>query len=98
MHEFGHFIGLDHSQINLQYVHDDVTENDIYIPTMFPTATDDDSPLGDLNPDDKAALTMLYPAEDSIVEAAYGRISGELSLAERPAGPGRQYCCGERGR
>ena len=78
MHEFGHFIGLDHTQINLQYVHDDDTANDIYIPTMFPTSTDDDTPLGDLNPDDKAALTMLYPAEDSIVDAAYGRISGTL--------------------
>jgi hypothetical protein len=78
VHEFGHFIGLDHTQINLQYVHDDDTANDIYVPTMFPTSTDDDTPLGDLNPDDMAALTMLYPAEKSIVEAAYGRISGTL--------------------
>jgi hypothetical protein len=78
VHEFGHFIGLDHCQINQQYVHDDNTTNDIYIPTMFPTSTDDDTPLADLNPDDKAALTMLYPNEDSIVKAAYGRISGTL--------------------
>ena len=78
VHEFGHFIGLDHCQINQQYVHDDNTTNDIYIPTMFPTATDNDSSLGRLNPDDEAAVTMLYPAEDSIVKAAYGRISGTL--------------------
>ena len=78
VHEFGHFIGLDHTQINMQYVHDDNTANDVYIPTMFPTATDNDSSLGRLNPDDEAAVTMLYPAEDSIVKAAYGRISGTL--------------------
>lgn len=78
VHEFGHFIGLDHSQINLKYVHDDNTTDDIYIPTMFPTSTDDDTPLADLNPDDKAALTMLYPAGVSSVDAAYGRISGKL--------------------
>jgi hypothetical protein len=77
VHEFGHFIGLDHTQINLQYVHDNDTANDIYVPTMFPTATDDDTPLGELNPDDEAALTMLYPA-GRIVDAAYGRISGTL--------------------
>ncbi|MBN2107743.1 MAG: hypothetical protein JW832_09970 [Deltaproteobacteria bacterium] len=76
VHEFGHFIGLDHSQINLPYVSDDNTTNDMYIPTMFPTSTDDDTPLGELNPDDEAALTMLYPAEGS--DAAYGRIRGTL--------------------
>jgi hypothetical protein len=78
VHEFGHFIGLDHTQINLQYVHDNNTANDVYVPTMFPTATDNDSSLGRLNPDDEAALTMLYPAEDSVVNAAYGRIRGTL--------------------
>ena len=47
-------------------------QNDIYIPTMYPTSTDNDTPLGDLNPDDKAAVTMLYPRSDTIVDAAYG--------------------------
>ena len=78
VHEFGHFIGLDHTQINSQYVHDDNTTNDVYIPTMFPTATDNDSSLGRLNPDDEAAVTMLYPAEIQVVNAVYGRISGTL--------------------
>jgi hypothetical protein len=78
VHEFGHFIGLDHTQINLEYVRDNDTANDIYIPTMFPTATDNDSSLGRLNPDDEAAVTMLYPGEENIVNAAYGRISGRL--------------------
>ena len=78
VHEFGHFIGLDHTQINRQYVHDDNTTNDVYIPTMFPTATDNDSSLGRLNPDDEAAVTMLYPAEVQVVNAVYVRISGAL--------------------
>ncbi len=58
VHEFGHFIGLDHCQLNGQYVGDYNTDNDIYVPTMYPTATDDDTsleyykvyvPLWDLN-------------------------------------------------
>lgn len=78
VHEFGHFIGLDHSQIHLDFDSDGNTANDIYLPTMFPFSTDDDTPLGDLNPDDKAAVTMLYPADDAVVNAAYGRIRGRL--------------------
>ncbi|MCK5513940.1 MAG: hypothetical protein KAJ00_05540 [Deltaproteobacteria bacterium] len=74
VHEFGHFFGLDHTQINLQYVHDGNTSNDIYVPTMNPTATDDDASLGNLNPDDKAAITLLYPA--SSVNTVYGKIEG----------------------
>ncbi len=76
VHEFGHFIGLDHCQINGDFVHDGSAENDIYIPTMYPTATDNDTALGELNPDDKAALTLLYPASRSSVDKAYGTIAG----------------------
>ncbi|MCP4715044.1 MAG: matrixin family metalloprotease, partial [Deltaproteobacteria bacterium] len=52
VHEFGHFFGLDHCQINSEYVADGSTVNDAYVPTMYPTATDDDTTLGELNPDD----------------------------------------------
>ena len=78
VHEFGHFIGLDHTQINGRFVHDGNTSNDIYIPTMYPTSTDNDTPLGTLKPDDEAAVTMLYPASDAVVKAAYGKIHGTL--------------------
>ena len=78
VHEFGHFIGLDHTQINGQFDHDDNTSNDIYIPTMYPYATDNDCSLARLNPDDEAAVTMLYPASDAIVNVAYGKIHGTL--------------------
>ncbi len=79
VHEFGHFIGLDHCQINLRYVADGDTANDQYVPTMFPTATDDDTTLGSLNPDDEASLTMLYPAGN--VDTYYGTISGHVLRA-----------------
>jgi len=79
VHEFGHFIGLDHCQINAQYAHDGSVQNDVYIPTMFPTATDDDTSLGQLNPDDTAALTALYPASETVVNSTYGKISGTVT-------------------
>ncbi|MCX8042708.1 MAG: hypothetical protein N3B18_01115 [Desulfobacterota bacterium] len=78
VHEFGHFIGLDHSQINGQYVGDGNTVNDIYVPTMYPTATDDDTTLASLNPDDMAALTLLYPEHPALVDAVYGKLQGTV--------------------
>jgi hypothetical protein len=76
VHELGHLIGLDHSQINVNYVNDGNTSNDIYVPTMYPTATDDDSSLGNLNPDDQAAITLLYPDANS--SFGYGKIEGSV--------------------
>ena len=78
VHEFGHFIGLDHCQINKQFARDNNTSNDIYIPTMFPTSADDDTALASLNPDDMAALTLLYPAKPEVVNSVYGKIEGTV--------------------
>lgn len=74
VHELGHFIGLDHTQINDEFAADGITANDIYIPTMYPTATDDDVSLASLNPDDIAAVSFLYP-EPSFTTTT-GKISG----------------------
>ncbi|MCP4714412.1 MAG: PKD domain-containing protein, partial [Deltaproteobacteria bacterium] len=74
------FFGLDHCQINSEYVADGSTVNDAYVPTMYPTATDDDTTLGELNPDDVAAVTMLYPASN--VDSYYGRIEGTVIRAD----------------
>ncbi|MDP2209853.1 MAG: T9SS type A sorting domain-containing protein [Bacteroidota bacterium] len=74
VHELGHFIGLDHTQINDDFAGDGNPANDIYIPTMYPTATDDDVSLASLNPDDIAAVSFLYP-EPSFA-ASTGKISG----------------------
>ncbi|MCK9410344.1 MAG: T9SS type A sorting domain-containing protein [Bacteriovoracaceae bacterium] len=77
VHEFGHFIGLDHSQINMPFVGDGNQANDAYIPTMYPTSTDDDTHLATLNPDDIAAVSMLYPK--STFATTTGMISGTVT-------------------
>lgn len=74
VHEFGHLLGLDHTQINGEFAGD--ASKTIYIPTMYPTSTADDVPLGDLNPDDIAAVSQLYP--EPAFAAATGAISGSV--------------------
>jgi hypothetical protein len=75
VHEFGHFLGLDHTQINGEYEND--AAKTIYIPTMYPFATANDIPLGDLNPDDIAAISALYP--ETNFAASTGKISGSIT-------------------
>ncbi|MFA6469222.1 MAG: T9SS type A sorting domain-containing protein [Bacteroidota bacterium] len=77
VHEFGHFIGLDHSQINGKFAADGNSSNDIYIPTMYPTSTDDDTKLADLNPDDIASVSSLYPK--ATFATTTGKISGAIT-------------------
>ncbi len=77
VHEFGHFIGLDHTQINIPFEND--ATKTIYIPTMYPFATINDTPLGELNPDDIAAVSVLYP-EPSFA-ASTGIIAGSVVRA-----------------
>ncbi len=86
VHEFGHFIGLDHSQINSHMANDNNKSNEIYIPTMYPTSTDDDVPLGDLNPDDIAAVSLLYPASNFATST--GKISGTVTRFDNSAALG----------
>ncbi|MEX0602116.1 MAG: matrixin family metalloprotease, partial [Bacteroidota bacterium] len=73
VHEFGHFLGLDHSQINAPFASDGNTANDVYLPTMFPTSTDNDTALVSLNPDDIAAVSALYPA------ASFSLVTGTIA-------------------
>jgi hypothetical protein len=77
VHEFGHFIGLDHTQINGDCVDDPALTQ--YVPTMFPTSTVDDVPLGELNPDDIAAVSLIYPHPS--FNSATGSISGSVVRA-----------------
>lgn len=80
VHEFGHALGLDHAQINSSFAGNGQSSDDRFLPTMFPTATDDDSTLIELNPDDMAWISRLYPnAEFSKV---YGTIRGRLNRAD----------------
>lgn len=76
LHEVGHAIGLDHSQIHRALANDGNTARNRFIPTMFPTNTDDDSYLTILNPDDRAWLSALYP--NKYFKRAFGAIGGQL--------------------
>lgn len=77
VHEFGHFLGLDHTQIGSEFVND--PSRTIYVPTMYPFATVNDVPLGALNPDDIAAISALYP--EAGYAATVGSISGSVTRA-----------------
>ncbi|NUN68737.1 MAG: T9SS type A sorting domain-containing protein [Bacteroidetes bacterium] len=76
VHEFGHFIGLDHSQINMPFVGDGNAANDAHIPTMYPTSTDDDTHLATLNPDDISSVSQLYPKANFATST--GKITGTV--------------------
>jgi hypothetical protein len=68
VHEFGHFIGLDHSQISLNVLNqpvDHCNRSDLEVlPVMFPFAHCQarlDETLPPLAPDDEAWISMFYP-------------------------------------
>ncbi|NUN68392.1 MAG: T9SS type A sorting domain-containing protein [Bacteroidetes bacterium] len=77
VHEFGHFLGLDHTQIGSEFINN--SSQTIYVPTMYPFATVNDVPLGALNPDDIAAISTLYP--EAGYAATVGSISGAVTRA-----------------
>lgn len=60
-HEIGHFVGLDHSQLNGHLAFNGHSGDDIYTPIMFPFTGDDDAHRVALHFDDEKALAMNYP-------------------------------------
>lgn len=77
LHELGHFIGLDHSQIFRHLAYNLVGWDDVYVPIMLPTAADDDSFRTVLTDDDSLSLSALYPAANQGLET--GSIRGSVS-------------------
>ncbi len=80
VHEIGHWVNLDHSQVNLAFWADGDADNDKFLPTMFPASSDDDAQLLTLNPDDVAALSLLYPPPGAAAGTA--RLSGRVLLPD----------------
>jgi hypothetical protein len=60
VHEIGHFLNLDHSILNHELGNDGNIPNDVYLPTMYPVASDDLAQGATLHLDDQVALRGLY--------------------------------------
>jgi hypothetical protein len=78
-HEFGHLLGLDHSQLNINCLTSTCSADDLAgVPMMFPILLDGVS--GTLKTDDIAAISTLYP--NSIFAATTGRIQGSVLFSD----------------
>lgn len=75
VHEFGHFAGLDHSQINLRCLYEECSAAEWEgLPTMFPFLLD--ARMRHLADDDKAWISWLYPAPS--FSGQFGVIRGHV--------------------
>ncbi len=63
VHEMGHFLGLDHSQVNRTEAENGLSADDSLINTMFPTfITGNGANFKTPNTDDIAGIAQLYPS------------------------------------
>jgi 6-phosphogluconolactonase (cycloisomerase 2 family) len=75
IHEFGHYLGIEHSQVNLEEAFDDDLGNDELVPTMFPFFTEGND-YSTLALDDRVAISALYPTAAFATD--YGTIDGSI--------------------
>ena len=81
VHEFGHFSGLDHSQINVECMFGCGNDNLAGLPTMFPFLVHVSQ--GSLSTDDIAWISRLYPAGGTGGFAAtHGTIRGIVYFSD----------------
>lgn len=76
LHEFGHFIGLSHSQLHLDFFLDNNPINNIFLPIMFPIEPADMFSTQTLSEDDRNTLSTIYPNAEHKKE--YGTIRGSV--------------------
>jgi hypothetical protein len=79
IHEFGHMIGLDHSQINLDCLTGGPACDLDGVPTMFPVLIDA-AAMSTLATDDIAAISALYP--EATFPTSTGRITGHVLFSD----------------
>ncbi len=81
IHEFGHFLGLDHSQINVEVMDpaQRTGDNLAGLPTMFPYIFNT-APRLTLAPDDVAAISALYPTASFATTT--GHIRGRILFSD----------------
>jgi len=82
IHEFGHFSGLDHSQINLGCLFGACGDDLNGLPTMFPFLVD--QAQGSLATDDVGWISRLYPdpAAGTGFNATHGTITGVVYFSD----------------
>lgn len=81
VHEFGHFSGLDHSQVNVACQSGCVGDNLAGLPTMFPFLIHESQAV--LSTDDIAWVSKLYPAGGAGGFAAtHGTITGTVYFSD----------------
>ena len=87
IHEFGHLLGLDHSQINLDCLTNPFCDGLDGVPTMFPILIDEVA-MSSLATDDIAGISELYPETvnnlpTQIPQASsFGRITGRILFSD----------------
>ena len=78
VHEFGHLLGLGHSQINVECATECSAEDLSGVPTMFPFLV---SPgQATLNADDISMVSSLYP--EASFHSSRGRIQGRVVFSD----------------
>jgi len=82
IHEFGHFSGLDHSQIGLDCLFGPCGDDLAALPTMFPFLLDVSQAV--LAPDDVAWISQLYPetATAPTFAGTHGTITGIVYFSD----------------
>ena len=78
--EFGHYLNLDNSQINLTEAKDANIGNDNAVATMYPFLING-SEQATLNLDDKVSVSALYPAPQ--FASSFGKITGSVLLSNK---------------